>query len=552
MKRSDITYSGPERAPNRSYMKAMGLTDDDLSKYIVGVAAAWNEAGPCNIHVLSLANNTKEGIRHNNGTPRLFATPVVIDGVAMGTEGMKYSLVSRELIANTVESTVNAHNYDGFAAISGCDKTSPGMMMAMARLNIPSIVMYGGTTLPGHFHGKEIAVGDLFEAVGSYLNGNMSMSELKLMEDNAVPTAGSCGGLYTANTMAMMTEVLGLALPGSASPPAVDGAKVKYAYETGKVVMDLLETDLKPRDILTEESFYNAITVLMASGGSTNAVLHLLAIAHEAGIKLSMDDFDRISLKIPEIVNMKPSGEYVMADLDKIGGVPVLMKILLDHNLLNGDQLTVTGKTIKENLRDIKVMNKGNIISDIEKPLNPSGGIRILKGNLATEGSVFKISASSVKYHKGPAKVFDSEEDSFKAIKNREINPGDVVVIRYEGPKGGPGMREMLSVTSAVIGEGLGDKVALITDGRFSGATRGIMVGHIAPEAMDGGAIAIVKNNDTIEIDGNNGKINLLIDENELNNRLKNWKKPDPKHKTGLLYQYSKLVSSSSMGAVME
>ncbi len=552
MKRSDITYSGPERAPNRSYMKAMGLTDDDLSKYIVGVAAAWNEAGPCNIHVLSLANNTKEGIRHNNGTPRLFATPVVIDGVAMGTEGMKYSLVSRELIANTVESTVNAHNYDGFAAISGCDKTSPGMMMAMARLNIPSIVMYGGTTLPGHFHGKEIAVGDLFEAVGSYLNGNMSMSELKLMEDNAVPTAGSCGGLYTANTMAMMTEVLGLALPGSASPPAVDGAKVKYAYETGKLVMDLLETDLKPRDILTEESFYNAITVLMASGGSTNAVLHLLAIAHEAGIKLSMDDFDRISMKIPEIVNMKPSGEYVMADLDKIGGVPVLMKILLDHNLLNGDQLTVTGKTIKENLRDIKVMNKGNIISDIEKPLNPSGGIRILKGNLATEGSVFKISASSVKYHKGPAKVFDSEEDSFKAIKNREINPGDVVVIRYEGPKGGPGMREMLSVTSAVIGEGLGDKVALITDGRFSGATRGIMVGHIAPEAMDGGAIAIVKNNDTIEIDGNNGKINLLIDENELNNRLKNWKKPDPKHKTGLLYQYSKLVSSSSMGAVME
>ena len=552
MKRSDITYSGPERAPNRSYMKAMGLTDDDLSKYIVGVAAAWNEAGPCNIHVLSLANNTKEGIRHNNGTPRLFATPVVIDGVAMGTEGMKYSLVSRELIANTVESTVNAHNYDGFAAISGCDKTSPGMMMAMARLNIPSIVMYGGTTLPGHFHGKEIAVGDLFEAVGSYLNGNMSMSELKLMEDNAVPTAGSCGGLYTANTMAMMTEVLGLALPGSASPPAVDGAKVKYAYETGKVVMDLLETDLKPRDILTEESFYNAITVLMASGGSTNAVLHLLAIAHEAGIKLSMDDFDRISMKIPEIVNMKPSGEYVMADLDKIGGVPVLMKILLDHNLLNGDQLTVTGKTIKENLRDIKVMNKGNIISDIEKPLNPSGGIRILKGNLATEGSVFKISASSVKYHKGPAKVFDSEEDSFKAIKNREINPGDVVVIRYEGPKGGPGMREMLSVTSAVIGEGLGDKVALITDGRFSGATRGIMVGHIAPEAMDGGAIAIVKNNDTIEIDGNNGKINLLIDEKELNNRLKNWKKPDPKHKTGLLYQYSKLVSSSSMGAVME
>ncbi len=552
MKRSDITYSGAERAPNRSYMKAMGLTNDDLDKYIVGVAAAWNEAGPCNIHVLSLANNTKEGIRHNNGTPRLFATPVVIDGVAMGTEGMKYSLVSRELTANTVESTVNAHNYDGFAAISGCDKTSPGMMMAMARLNLPSIVMYGGTTLPGYFHGKEIAVGDLFEAVGSYLNGNMSLTELRLMEDNAVPTAGACGGLYTANTMAMMTEVLGLALPGSASPPAVDGAKIKYAYETGRTLMDLLESDLKPRDILTEESFYNAITVLMASGGSTNAVLHLLAIANEANIKLNLDDFDRISKKIPEIVNMKPSGEYVMADLDKIGGVPVLMKILLDHGLLNGEQLTVTGKTIKENLKDIKVLNKNNIISDVEKPINISGGIRILKGNLATEGSVFKTSASKVKYHKGPAKVFDSEEESFKAIKDKKIESGDVVVIRYEGPKGGPGMREMLSVTSALIGEGLGNKVALITDGRFSGATRGIMVGHIAPEAMDGGSIAVVKNNDIIEIDGNNGKINLLIDDNELNKRLKEWKKPEPKHKTGLLYQYSKLVSSSSKGAVME
>ncbi len=552
MKRSDITYSGPERSPNRSYMKAMGLTDDDLSKYVVGVAAAWNEAGPCNIHALSLANNTKEGIRHNNGTPRLFATPVVIDGIAMGTEGMKYSLVSRELIANTVESTVNAHNYDGFAAISGCDKTSPGMMMAMARMNLPSIVMYGGTTLPGYFHGKEIAVGDLFEAVGSYLNGNMAIEELKLMEDHAIPTVGSCGGLYTANTMAMMTETLGLALPGSASPPAVDGAKVKYAYETGKTLMDLLENDLKPRDILTEESFYNAVTVLMASGGSTNAVLHLLAIAHEANIKLDMDDFDRISKKIPEIVNMKPSGEYVMADLDKIGGVPVLMKILLDHNLLNGEQLTVTGKTIRENLKDIKIMNKQNVIFDVEKPINSSGGIRILKGNLATEGSVFKISASNVKYHKGPARVFDSEDDTFKAIKDKKIAPGDVVVIRYEGPKGGPGMREMLSVTSALVGAGLGDSVALITDGRFSGATRGIMIGHVAPEAMDGGAIAVVRNNDIIEIDGNNGKINLLIDENELNNRLKNWKKPEPKHKTGLLHQYSRLVSSSSKGAVME
>ncbi|MEM0139815.1 MAG: dihydroxy-acid dehydratase [Ferroplasma sp.] len=552
MKRSDLTYSGPERAPNRSYMKAMGLDDNDLKNYMIGIAAAWNEAGPCNIHVLSLANHTKEGVRSKNGTPRIFTTPVVIDGIAMGTEGMKYSLVSRELIANTVELTVNAHGYDGFAALSGCDKTSPGMMMAMARMNIPSIVMYSGTTLPGTFHGKEIAVGDLFEAVGSYMNGTMTLQDFKLMENNAVPTAGACGGLYTANTMAMMTEILGLALPGSASPPAVDGAKQKFAYMTGEAVMNLIETGLKPRDILTAESFYNAITLLMASGGSTNAVLHLLAIAHEANIKLNLDDFDRISKKVPEIVNMKPSGEYVMADLDKIGGVPILMKVLMDHGLIDGDQLTVTGKTIKENLKDISIYKTGNVISDFDKPYKPDGGISILKGNLATEGSVFKSSASKVQYHKGPAKVFNSEEEAFSAIKNKKIKAGDTVVIRYEGPKGGPGMREMLSVTSELIGEGLGDSVALITDGRFSGATRGIMVGHIAPEAMVGGPIAIVRDGDIIEIDGPGRKISLLLGQKEIDNRLNNWKKPELKYKTGLLNQYSKLVSSSSRGAVME
>ncbi|WP_337860780.1 dihydroxy-acid dehydratase [Ferroplasma sp.] len=551
MKRSDLTYSGPERAPNRSYMKAMGLNDDDLKNYMVGVAAAWNEAGPCNIHVLSLANDTKEGVRSMHGTPRVFTTPVVIDGIAMGTEGMKYSLVSRELIANTIELTVNAHGYDGFAALSGCDKTSPGMMMAMARMNIPSIVMYSGTTLPGYYRGKRIAVGDLFEAVGSYMNNAMTLQDFKLMENNAVPTAGACGGLYTANTMAMMTEVLGLALPGSASPPAVDGARKEFAYKTGQTVMQLIENGLKPRDILTEESFYNAITVLMASGGSTNAVLHLLAIAHEARIKLNLDDFDRISRKVPEIVNMKPSGEYVMADLDNAGGVPVLIKVLLDHGLLNGDQLTVTGKTIKENLKDIKVY-KNDIISDFEKPYKPDGGISILKGNLATDGGVFKTSASRVKYHKGPAKAFNSEEETFKAIKDKKITAGDTIVIRYEGPKGGPGMREMLSVTSELIGEGLGDSVALITDGRFSGATRGIMVGHIAPEAMDGGLIALIKDGDIIEIDAPNRKISLLVDEQEIEKRRKEWKKPDIRYETGLLNQYARLVSSSAKGAVMQ
>ncbi len=552
--RSQKVYGGFEKAPNRAFLKAMGLTDDDInSKPLVGIATAWNEAGPCNIHTLGLANVAREGVREAGGTPRVFTTPVVIDGIAMGSEGMKYSLVSREVIADTVELTVNAHGYDGFVAIGGCDKTQPGLMMAMARLNIPSIIMYGGTTLPGNYKGRDIAIGDVYEAVGAYSNGKISAEDLRIMEDNAIPGPGTCGGLYTANTMALMTEALGLSLPGSASPPAVDSARVRYAKETGKALLNLIETDLKPRDILSYEAFENAIAVLMASGGSTNAVLHLLAIAYEAGVNLTLDDFDKVSKKVPEIVNMKPGGEYVMADLDRVGGAPLIMKKLLEAGLINGDIITVTGKTVKQNLDEFKLPNVkyDNIVKEINDPYNPTGGIRILKGNLATEGAVIKVSASKVKYHKGPARVFNSEEEAFDAVIKEKIAEGDIVVIRYEGPKGGPGMREMLAVTSAIVGQGLGEKVALITDGRFSGATRGMMVGHVAPEAIVGGTIALLKDGDTIIIDANNGRLDVELPENEIRSRAKDWVPPEPKYKTGLLAKYTKLVSSSSKGAVL-
>ena len=551
--RSEKVYGGYEKTPNRAFLRAMGLTDDDISKPLIGIAAAWNEAGPCNIHVLGLANVVKEGVREAGGTPRIFTTPVVIDGIAMGSEGMKYSLVSREVIADTVELTVNAHGYDGFVALGGCDKTGPGLMMAMARLNIPSIYMYGGTALPGNYKGKPIAIGDVYEAVGAYAAGKISAEDLRIMELNAIPGPGTCGGLYTANTMGMISEALGLALPGSASPPAVDAERVRFAKETGKALLHLMEIGLKPRDILTFEAFENAITVLMASGGSTNAVLHLLAIAHEAGVNLTLDDFDRISKKVPEIVNMKPGGEYVMADLHKVGGVPLILKKLLDAGLLHGDVITVTGKTMEQNLKEYKFPDvpHSHIVRDVNNPYSPTGGIRILKGNLATEGAVIKASASKVRYHRGPARVFNSEEEAFKAVLNGEIKEKEVVVIRYEGPKGGPGMREMLAVTSAIVGQGLGESVALVTDGRFSGATRGIMVGHVAPEAAVGGTIAVVEDGDIITIDVDNGKLEVELSDKEIKDRLANWKPPEPKYKTGLLAQYARLVSSSSKGAVL-
>ncbi|EZQ01811.1 MULTISPECIES: dihydroxy-acid dehydratase [Acidianus] len=551
--RSNKVYGGYEKAPNRAFLKAMGLSDEDVSKPLVGIAVAWSEAGPCNIHLLGISQVVKEGIREGGGTPRTFTTPLVIDGIAMGSEGMKYSLVSREVIADTVELSVNAHGYDGFVALGGCDKTQPGLMMAMARLNLPSIFMYGGTTLPGDFKGRKIAIGDVYEAVGSYASGKISAEDLRIMENNAIPGPGACGGLYTANTMAMISEAIGLALPGSASPPAVDSMRVMYAKETGNKLMRLMEIGLKARNILTFEAFENAITALMASGGSTNAVLHLLAIAHEAGVKLSLDDFDRISKKVPEIVNMKPGGDYVMADLNRVGGVPVILKKLLDANLLHGDTITVTGKTMRQNLEEYKIpdVDHSTVVRDLNNPFTPSGGIRILKGTLAPEGAVIKASASKVKKHRGPARVFNSEEEAFASVQKGDIKEKDVVIIRYEGPKGGPGMREMLAVTAAIVGMGLGEQVALVTDGRFSGATRGIMVGHVAPEASSGGPIAIVKDGDYITIDADSGRLDLELSEGEIKKRLSEWVQPEPRYKTGLLAQYSRLVASSAKGAVL-
>ena len=546
-------YGGYEKAPNRAFLKAMGLNDEDLSKPLVGIAVAWSEAGPCNIHLLGLSQVVKEGVRELGGTPRTFVAPVVIDGIAMGSEGMKYSLVSREVIANTVELSVNAHGYDGFVALGGCDKTQPGLMMAMARLNIPSVYMYGGTTLPGNFKGKPIAIGDVYEAVGAYTAGKLTAEDLRLMEDKAIPGPGACGGLYTANTMAILSEALGLSLLGSASPPAVDSERVRYAKETGLALMRAMETGLKPRDILTFEAFENAIAVLMASGGSTNGVLHLLAIAHEAGVNLSLDDFDRIGRKVPEIVNMKPEGEFVMADLHQVGGAPLILKKLLDANLLHGEALTVTGKTLAQALSEYKLpsVRHDHVVRDVTSPFMPTGGIRVLKGNLAPEGAVVKVSASKIKYHRGPAVVFNSEEEAFRAVLEDKVKSKDVVVIRYEGPRGGPGMREMLAVTSAIVGKGLGEEVALVTDGRFSGATRGLMVGHVAPEAATGGPIALLQDGDVVIIDGGTGRLDVEVSESELKRRAKDWSPPEPRYKTGLLAQYSKLVTSSAKGAVL-
>lgn len=551
-KRSGAVYSGPYKAPNRAYMKAMGLTDADLDKPMVGVGAAWSEAGPCNLHTLILGRKAKEGVAYAGGTPRLFATPLVIDGVAMGYEGMKYSLASREVIANSVELTIGAHGYDAFVGISGCDKTTPAMLMAAARMNIPSIVLYGGTTLNGRLNGKTITMEDVFEAVGTFAAGKLTKGELKELEDTAIPTTGTCAGLFTANTMGTMAEVLGMALPGSSAPPAVEGVKTDYAYESGKTAMALLENGIRPRDILTFEAFENAIAALMASGGSTNVVMHLIAIASEAGIRLTLNDFDRIGAKVPEIGNMRPGGKHTMEDLFHAGGVPLLMKKLLRARLIDGSVLTVTGKSMKGNLSEIKLNESSNeIVSSASKPYAGHGGIRILRGNLAPDGAVVKIAAAKIMKHSGPAKVFDSEESAFEGVASGRVRSGDVVVIRYEGPKGGPGMREMLSVTAEIIGKGLGKSVALVTDGRFSGATRGLMIGHVTPEAFVGGPLALVGDGDVISIDCIKGTLDLKLPKAELRARKAKWKQPKPKHTTGMLAQYARLVTNASEGAVL-
>jgi len=545
---------GTARAPHRAMYKAMGLTDDDLSKPFVGVCHTGNEATPCNIHLPELAQKAKDGVKDAGATPREFSTIAVSDGIAMGHEGMKSSLVSREVIADSIELMVRAHQYDALVGIAGCDKSLPGTMMAMARLNIPSVFVYGGTIMPGMLDGKELTVVDVYEAVGSYDAGKISLEELKNIENTACPNAGSCGGMFTANTMASISEAIGIALPGSASPPAEDDRRGKIVYETGKACTQLLELNIKPRDILTFESFENAITMLNAVGGSTNGILHLLALANEVGIKLSYDDFERIRKKTPHIADMKPGGDYVMNSLDKIGGIPLIMKKLLDNNLIHGNTLTVTGKTIEENIKQYKISSTAEqqIVREIENPLHGVGTAVILKGTLAPEGAVIKTAGVEMTKFTGKARVFDGEESAFDSVAKGEINEGDVLVIRYEGPKGGPGMREMLATTAAIVGQGLGKKVAMITDGRFSGGTRGFMVGHVAPEAFVGGPIALVKDCDEISINIEDNSVNLHVSEKELEQRSKKWIMPKPNYKSGALAKYALLVGSAANGAITD
>jgi len=545
---------GTARAPHRAMYKAMGLSDEDLSKPFVGVCHTGNEATPCNIHLPGLAQKAKHGVIDGGATPREFSTIAVSDGIAMGHEGMKSSLVSREVIADSIELMVRAHQYDALVGIAGCDKSLPGTMMAMARLNIPSVFVYGGTIMPGMLDGKELTVVDVYEAVGSYDAGKISLEELKNIENTACPNAGSCGGMFTANTMASISEAIGIALPGSASPPAEDDRRGKIVYETGKACTELLAQNIKPRDILTFESFENAITMLNAVGGSTNGILHLLALANEARIELSYDDFERIRKKTPHIADMKPGGGYVMNSLDKIGGIPLIMKKLLDNNLIHGNVLTVTGKTIEENIRQYKISSTAEqqIVREIENPLHGVGTAVILKGTLAPEGAVIKTAGVEMTKFTGKARVFDGEESAFDSVAKGEINEGDVLVIRYEGPKGGPGMREMLATTAAIVGQGLGKKVAMITDGRFSGGTRGFMVGHVAPEAFVGGPIALVKDGDEISINIEDNSVNLHVSEKELDQRSKKWMMPKPNYKSGALAKYALLVGSAANGAITD
>jgi len=549
--RSWAVTEGPERAPHRSMFRAMGLNDEDLSRPMIGVASSWNEVTPCNIHLNRLASSVKEGIREASGTPIEFCTIAVSDAISMGHEGMKASLVSREVIADSVELVTFAERFDGLVAIAGCDKSLPGMLMGLARLNLPSVFLYGGTIMPGHFAGRDVTIQDVFEAVGAYAQKKMTAEALRELEGMACPGPGSCAGMYTANTMAAAIEALGMSVPGSANIPAMAEARTEICIQSGKVAMNLLAAGITPRQILTREAFENAITLVVATGGSTNSVLHLLAIANEAGVPLTVDDFNRITDRTPHIVDLRPGGTYVMADLDRVGGVPRVLKVLLDAGLLHGDTMTVTGKTMKENLRDVPAGDEQKVIRSISQPINKTGTIRILKGNLAPEGAVVKVAGVKNLRLEGPARVFECEEDAMAAILKGEIKAGDIVVIRYEGPKGGPGMREMLAVTGALHGEGLGDKVGLMTDGRFSGATHGLMVGHVAPEAAIGGPIAAVRTGDRILIDAQERTLELRVSDEEIKQRLSQWKAPEPRYKTGVLGRYARLVSSASQGAVL-
>ena len=546
----DVT-EGPERAPARAMLRAVGFGDDDFDKPQVGIASSWNEVTPCNVHLDRLALQAKAGAREAGAVPIQFTTIAVSDGIAMGHEGMRASLISREVIADSVELVMHAERMDGMVTIAGCDKSLPGMLMAAARLNLPSVFLYGGTILPGHWQGRDVTIQDVFEAVGAHAAGTMSDDDLHDLESLACPGPGSCAGMYTANTMATAAEAIGMSLPGSASPPAVDPRRDDFARASGAAAVACLRAGLRPRDILTREAFENAVAVVMACGGSTNAVLHLLAIAAEAGVELELADFDRISRRTPHIGDVRPAGRFVMSDLDRVGGVPVLMRELLEAGLLHGDAVTVTGKTVAENLAELDPGKPdGDVIRDLEAPIHGHGGLAVLTGSLAPDGAVVKVVGMEGKTFRGTAKVFDSEEAAFDAVTHGRIAAGDIVVIRYEGPKGGPGMREMLAVTGAIVGAGLGRDVALVTDGRFSGASHGFAVGHIAPEAAVGGPIGLVEEGDTIGLDVDSRRLDLEVDDAELARRRDGWKAPAPRYTTGALAKYASLVSSAANGAI--
>ena len=551
--KSSIITEGDARAPNRGMLRAVGFIDEDFNKPIIGVASTWSDVTPCNMHIDKLAVAVRNGIKHYNGAGLTFGVPTVSDGISMGTPGMKYSLSSREVIADSIETVSGAERFDGLIAIGGCDKNMPGCLIAMARLNIPAVFVYGGTIMPGKYKGKDIDIVSIFEAVGQYNAGKISHEDLHQIECHACPGAGSCGGMYTANTMASAIEAMGMSLPNSSSIPAEDAKKKEECFESSKYVLQMLEKNITPKDIMTKKAFENAITVVMALGGSTNSALHLLAIAHAVGVNLSLDDFDRISKKVPHLADLKPSGKYVMYDLYKAGGVPGVMKMLLEAGLLHGDCLTVTGKTLAENLKEIAPLKAHQqVVRDLKAPLKPTGPLVVLKGNLAPEGALAKVSGLKSPIITGPAKVYDSEEDALKGILDNDVKEGDIVVIRYEGPKGGPGMREMLAPTSAIVGKGLGEKVGLITDGRFSGGSHGLVVGHVCPEAQAGGPIAIVKNNDSITMDANKQLLQLNVPRGEIEKRLRQWKAPPLKFTKGVLYKYAKLVSYESKGEVRD
>jgi dihydroxy-acid dehydratase len=550
---SSIVTDGYDRAASRGMLRAVGFSTEDFKKPQIGIASTWSMVTPCNMHIDKLAVKAGKGVDSAGGKSIIFNTITISDGISMGSEGMKYSLVSREVIADSIETVVGCQGFDGYVAIGGCDKNMPGCLISMARLNRPAVFVYGGTILPGCYKGENRDIVSIFEAVGAYANNKITKHDLTEIESCAIPGPGSCGGMYTANTMASAIEALGMSLPNSSAQAAVSKAKEEDCVNAGKAVLNLLKKGIKPRDIMTKKAFENALTVVIALGGSTNAVLHLLAMAYAADVKLSIDDFTRIGKKVPVLADLKPSGRFMMAELVEIGGILPLMKMLLDEGLLHGECLTVTGKTLKENLKGVKPYPKGQeIIRPLSNPIKPKSHLVILYGNLAPEGAVAKISGKEGERFTGKARVFESEEKALESILDGTVQKGDVIVVRYEGPKGGPGMREMLSPTSAVMGRGLGKDVALITDGRFSGGSHGFVVGHITPEAYVGGPLAIVKNGDPITIDAVKCQMNLEIPETEIKKRLKSWKQPKPRYTKGVLSKYAKTVSSASLGAVTD